>query len=136
LCTFSELTDDFLNKTKFVIQFYKIQFSCSFLSVSKIYIWKFWKLKRHLRFFQLSPRFFGGLLSFNLAVAELNIYFQNIHEQITWPLVIITTPFSYISYCTRSTLGSSHASRVFLWTGSLGLWSSSYIVINWGVMLV
>jgi hypothetical protein len=41
--------------------------------------------------------------------------------------------------CTRSTLGSrpdQDTSRVSLWTRSLGLWSSSYIDINWGVMLI
>jgi hypothetical protein len=47
--------------------------------------------------------------------------------------------WTYVLCCTRSTLGSNpdqDTSRVSLWTGSLGLWSSSYIDINWGVMLI
>jgi hypothetical protein len=51
----------------------------------------------------------------------------------------IAALFLFYCLCTRSTLGSRpdrDASRVFLWTGCLGLSSSSYIDVNWGVMLI
>jgi hypothetical protein len=59
----------------FVIQFYKIQFSCSFLTVTKIYVVSENDFSNRG---SAEPLIFWRFLLFNLDLAELNLYYQQI----------------------------------------------------------